>query len=115
MLFHTQLLVIIQHAIVGKGKVHIGMTVKRVVVVVEILVALSSHSRMSHNGSCAVRCVESQFMSWFRSLVDSDFAVFHIGNAGRICSSFFRRIRQSLCQLFQQPVRHNTLVIQPTK
>ena len=28
--------------------------------------------------------------------------VFHIGNTRRICSSFFCRICQSLCQLFQQ-------------
>ena len=69
----------------------------------------------AHNGSCAVWCVESNLVGRFRSLVDGDLAAFHIGNPRRIRSSFFCRICQSLCQFFQQLVRHDTFVVQPTK
>ena len=115
MLFHTQLLVVIQHAVMGKGKVDIGMTVKGMIVIVELFIALGSHSGVSHNGFCAIGGIEPQFMSWLWSLIDSDLAALHIGNPRRIRSSFFCRICQSLCQLFQQPVRHNALIVQPTK
>ena len=86
----------------GKCKVYVSMTIERVIVVVELLVALGGHSGVSHNGSCAVGCVKSNLVGRFRSLVDGDFTAFHIGNTRRICSSFFCRICQSLCQLFQQ-------------
>ena len=115
MLFHTQFLIIVQYAVMGKSKVDIGMAIERMIVVIELFVSLGSHSGVSHNGSCAVGCVKANLVGRFRSFVDSNLVAFHIGNPRRICSSFFCRICQRLCQLFQQPVRHNAFVVQPTK
>ena len=92
MLFHTQILVVIQYAVMCKGKVHIGMTIKGVIVVVELLVALCGHASMSHDCPCTVGCVKANLVGWFRSFVDSNLVAFHIGNARRIRPSFFRRI-----------------------
>ena len=114
-LFGFEFLIVIQHTIMGKGKVHIGMTIERVIVVVELFVSLGGHSGVSHDCPCTVGCVKANLVGRFRSLVDGDLTAFHIGNARRIRSSFFCSICQRLCQLFQQPVRHNPLVVQPTK
>ena len=86
----------------GKGKIDIGMTIKRVIVIVKLSITLDSHSGVSHNGSCAVGGVEVNLVGRFRSFVDSYLSILHIGNPRRICPSFFCRICQSLCQLFQQ-------------
>ena len=102
MLFDFEFLVIVQYAVMGKSEVHIGMTIKGMIVVVELFIALSGHSRMSHDCSCAVGCVKANLVGRFRSLVDSDLTTFHIGNTRCIRSSFFCGICQSLCQLFQQ-------------
>ena len=100
MLFPRSSLSLYSTPLWAKSKVDIGMAIERMIVVIELFVSLGGHSGVSHNGSCAVGCVKSNLVGRFRSLVDGDFTAFHIGNTRRICPSFFRRIRQSLCQLF---------------
>ena len=87
-LFHTEFFVIPENAVVSEGKATaVNMTKERVVILVELCIALCGHTGMTHHDVYAVRNVNLHFPSGKGALINPQTVVKVIGDACRVCAA----------------------------
>lgn len=87
---YTQFTIIMQNSIVSQSKVHlVNMTQKRMIVEVKLLIALCSHTGMSHNNFGAVGYSVPHLMCGNLSFTDMKSAFSIESNSRCVCSSCF--------------------------
>lgn len=87
---YTKFSVIMQNSIVCQSKAHlVNVSRKRMIVEVELLTALCSHTSMSHNNFCAFGNTIPHLMCGNRSFTDMKSAFCIESNSRCICSSCF--------------------------
>ena len=98
-----------------RKRVFPGMTGERVVVEIVLLIALSSHSGMPHNGGGFLRNGKMNPVSRFGTLENYYVLSMNVADTGGICTTFLCGIGKRLSQLLRELVGPYALVIQPTK
>lgn len=90
----AEFLVIVQYAVMGKGKSVVGSCpLEWMIVVVILLAALSSESCMSDNRRCVFWEIQLDLVGWLRFLECYDVSILHIAYACCIGASAFCRNR----------------------
>ena len=92
-----------------------GITGERVIVVIVLLIALSSHSGVTHDGSGFLRNCEMNLVSRLGTLENLHITAANIADTSGICTTFLCGIGECLSQFLLELVGHYALIIQPTK
>jgi hypothetical protein len=91
----------VKNAVVSKGEARISnLARKRVIVSVIKLIALSSHSGMSHDNIAVIMQAQMYFMSGKRTLVNRQLAIVVKGIASCVSFSLLAFIGKNTKQLF---------------
>ena len=89
----SQFLVVIEHAVMRKRKVHIpGSSGEWMVVVIVLFITLCSHASVTHNSSRPTRSIEPDPVSRLRTFEYYDFSVLNIAYTRSISTALLSRI-----------------------
>ena len=86
--FHAQFLVIPENAIVCEGKTAaVNMTKERMIVLIELSIALGRHSRVTHDYVDVMWQVNFHLSSGQRALINTHAAIEVVRNTSRVCAA----------------------------
>ena len=75
-----------------------GYTGERMIVIVELSIALSSHTGMSHNSNSTVRRIEVKLMHRLRTLIYNDLTFVYVTDTRSVSTSFLSSISKCLSE-----------------